>query len=134
VRSPIGYRRFAMEVVLDAGWSVTLPGSFVGAWQDDGARYLATDGARVVEVATVETTEHDPAKLIDAIAARHPVIELAADGARHARAEAYDEDDVHIVHGLVAAAPHVAIVTCKGKLSDEAWGLATWRSLRNTAP
>jgi hypothetical protein len=35
------------------------------------------------------------------------------------------------VHGLVAQAPHVAILTCKGKRSDEAWALATWRSLRN---
>jgi len=130
--STIGYRRYAMEVALEDGWSITLPGSFVGAWQDDGARYLATDGARVVEVTTVETPGHDSATLIDAVAAHHLVVELAADGGRHARAEAYDEDDVHIVHGLVAVAPHVAIVTCKGKRSDEAWALATWRSLRNT--
>jgi hypothetical protein len=130
--SVIGYRRFAMEVTLDAGWSITLPGSFVGAWRDDGARYWATDGARVVEVTHLETTERDSAKLLDAAPTLHPVIEQAARGARHARVEAYDEDDVHVIHGVVAIAPHVAIVTCKGAASDEAWALATWRSLRHT--
>ena len=127
----IGYRRFAMEVRLDAGWSITLPGAFIGAWQDGGARYVATDGARVVEVTHLETSEPDSATLLDATPARHPVIELAVTGGRHARAEAYDEGDAHVVHGLVAVAPHAATVTCTGAASDEAWALATWRSLRN---
>jgi hypothetical protein len=130
----IGYRRFDMDVELDGGWSITLPGSFVGARasdDDDGERYWATDGARVVELTSLETTEHDSAKLLGVAPARHPVIAETADGARHARAEAYDEDDVHIVHGLVAVAPHVAILTCKGTSRDEAWALATWRSLRH---
>jgi hypothetical protein len=123
----IGYRRFDMDVEL-AGWWITLPGSFVGAWEDE--RYWATDGERAIELSTVETTEPDSAKLLGVAAPRHPVIERIADGARHGRAEAYDEDGVHIVHGLVAIAPHVAILTCKGKPGDEAWALATWRSLR----
>jgi len=33
----------------------------------------------------------------------------------------------------VFQAPHVAILTCKGKPTDDAWALATWRSLRNDA-
>lgn len=127
----IGYRRFDMEVELGGGWSITLPGSFVGAYEDDGARYWATDGARVVEVISLETTEDDSQVLLDVAPARHPVIEQLADGTRRGRAEAYDEDDVHIVHGLVAVAPHVAILTCKGTVRDEAWALATWRTLRN---
>ena len=127
----IGYRRFDMDVELDGGWSVTLPGAFVGRWEDDGERYWATDGERVIELRSLETTEQDSAKLLDVAPARHPVIERIADGTRHGRAEAYDEDDVHIVHGLMASAPHVAILTCKGKPSDQAWALATWRSLRN---
>ena len=129
----IGYRRFDMVVALDAGWSITLPGAFVGAWEDAGQRYWATDGARVVEVTMLETTETDSAKLLEVAPPRHAVIERAAVGTRHARAETYREDDVHIVHGLVAVAPHVAIVTCKGRADDEPWALATWRSLRNAA-
>jgi hypothetical protein len=37
---------------------------------------------------------------------------------------------VRVVVGLVIDAPHVAIVTCKVAPADEAWALATWRSLR----
>lgn len=129
--SVIGYRRFDMDVELDGEWSITLPGSFVGAWDDAGERYWATDGARTVELINLETTEHDSATLLAVAPPRHPVIAEVADGARHARAEAYDEDDVHIVHGLVAVAPHVVILTCKGTPRDEAWALATWRSLRH---
>jgi hypothetical protein len=125
----IGYRR--LDMVLDvAGWSLTLPGNFVGRWEDDGERYWATDGRRVVELAQFETTEHDPDRLIDVAPPLHPVIERIADGARRGRAEAYDEDAVRILHGLVAVAPHVAILTCKGAAHDEPWALATWRGLR----
>jgi hypothetical protein len=127
----IGYRRFAMDVEIVDGWSMTLPGGFVGAWEDDHDRYWATDGARVVELTSLETTEHDSAKLLDVAPALHPVIDRSIEGTRCARAEVYDEDDVHIVHGLVAVAPYVAILTCKGGAADEAWALATWRSLRH---
>ena len=110
---------------------VTLPGAFVGAWEDDGARYWATDGERVVELISFETSGLDSAALLEVAPARHPVIERLADGARHGRAEVYDEADVHIVHGLVAVAPHVAILTCKSAQPDHGWALAMWRSLRN---
>jgi hypothetical protein len=128
----IGYRRFDMELALDGGWSITLPGAFVGAWEDDGARYWATDGARVIELTCLETTEQDSRALLAVAPERHPVIARLADGDRHGRAEVYDEDDVHIVHGLVAIAPRVAILTCKGRARDQPWALATWRSLRAT--
>ncbi|HEX3479159.1 MAG TPA: hypothetical protein VHT91_29245, partial [Kofleriaceae bacterium] len=108
----------------------TLPGNFAGRWEVDGDRYWATDGQRAVELHRFETTEHDPDKLIDAAPPLHPVIERIADGAHRGRAEAHDEDAIRIVHGLVAVAPHVAIVTCKGAARDEPWALATWRSLR----
>jgi hypothetical protein len=127
----IGYRRFDMEVALDDGWSITLPGAFVGSWEDDGARYWATDGARVVEITLLATTQHDSRALLAIAPERHPVIARLADGPRHGRAEAYDDGDVHIVHGLVAIAPHVAILTCKTPPRDEPWALATWRSLRH---
>ena len=108
---------------------MTLPGNFVGRWEDDGDRYWATDGQRAVELQPFETAEHDPDKLID-VAPLHPVIERMSDGGRRGRAEAHDEDAIRIVHGLVVVAPHVAIVTCKGAARDEPWALATWRSLR----
>jgi hypothetical protein len=84
----------------------------------------------MVELAQFETTEGDPDKLIDVAPPLHPVVERLSDGARRGRAEAYDEDAVHIVHGLIAVAPHMAILTCKGTARDEPWALATWRSLR----
>ena len=68
-------------------------------------------------------------ELLD-VAPLHPVIERLSDGDRRGRAEAYDTDGVHVVHGLVASAPHVAILTCKGAERDQPWALATWRSLR----
>jgi hypothetical protein len=125
----IGYRRFDMVVDLGS-WSITLPGGFVGAWEEDGARYWATDGDRVLELTTLETTERDSDKLLDVAPPLHPVIERLSDGGRRGRAEAYDADGVHVVHGLVASAPHVAILTCKGAERDQPWALATWRSLR----
>jgi hypothetical protein len=123
----LGYRRYDMDLEL-AGWSITLPGAFVGGFEDD--RYWATDGRRAIELHTLETTEADSAKLLAVAPTLHPVIERIAEPGRHGRVEAHQEDDVHIVHGLVAIAPRVAILTCKGAARDQAWALAAWRSLR----
>src|SRR5206468_1808072 len=46
---PVGYRRHDLVLDLSGGWRVRLPGSFVGKWEDDGARYWATDGDRAIE-------------------------------------------------------------------------------------
>lgn len=134
----IGYRRFDMVVDVGGGWSVELPGAFVGRWEDGGERYWATDGRRVVEIERFETADGDADWLVEAAPPLHPVIDRFADGARRGRAEADAEvgaeagaaDDVRVVHGMVAVAPHVAIVTCRGAAADRAWALATWRSLR----
>lgn len=129
----IGYRRHPMEVELTGGWTIELGGAFVGHWEDEDARWWATDGDRVVEFSSLTAgTETDSAKLLAVAPEHHPVIDRIADDTRCGRAEAYDDDDVHVVHGLMAAAPHVAIMTCKGTPADEAWALATWRSLRIT--
>ncbi len=128
----IGYRRHLIEVELNGGWSFDLGGGFVGRWEDDGAQWWATDGDRVVEFTSLTADgELDSQKLLEVAPALHPVIGQIAEGEYRGRAEAYDEDDVHVVHGLVTRAPHVAILTCKGRPSDEEWALATWRSLRN---
>lgn len=127
----IGYRRHPMEIELSGGWTIELAGAFVGRWEDDDMRWWATDGDRVVEFSSLTAdNETDSAKLLAIAPERHPVIERVTDGARCGRAEAYDDEGVHIVHGLMAAAPNVAIMTCKGTPADEAWALATWRSLR----
>jgi hypothetical protein len=127
----IGYRRYDIEVEISGGWIMRLGGAFVGAWEDDGERYWATNGDRAVELTTLTANdETDSQRLLDVAPERHPVIERITEGDYRGRAEAYDEDDVHIVHGLVTRAPHVAIITCKGTAADEAWALATWRSLR----
>lgn len=125
----LGYRRHPISVELDAGWRFVLGGSFVGSWEDD--RYWATDGDHLVEVTCLSTSgEHDSATLLAVAPEKHPVIERIDEAERCGRAEVYDEGDVHIVHGLMAGTPEVAIMTCKGPRADEAWALATWRSLR----
>jgi hypothetical protein len=132
-RAPtIGYRRYDIDVELTGGWVARLPGAFVGTWQDDGARYWATDGARSVEFTSLTADDDLTSEALLAVAApRHPVIEQLSESGRVGRAEVYDEDHVRIVIGLVAAAPHVAILTCKGKPADQAWALAMWRGLRH---
>ena len=131
----IGYRRHPMDIELSGGWSIELGGAFVGHWEDDDARWWATDGERVVEFSSLTAPdEHDSAKLLAVAPERHPVLERIADDTRCGRAEAYDDDDgVRILCGLMTTAPHVAILTCKGTAADEPWMLATWRSLRLTA-
>lgn len=128
----VGYRRYPMDVELSGGWSLELPGAFVGAWEDDGARYWATDGDRVVEFTSLcANTAQDSQQLLDIAPETHVVLERVSEETRCGRAEAYDEGDVHVVHGLMTAAPEIAILTCKGTQADEPWALATWRSLRN---
>jgi len=127
--APIGYRRYPLDVELSGGWTVTLPGAFVGGWMDDGARYWATDGDRVVEFTSMTAHEaKDSDELLAVAPERHPVIARLSEGTRRGRAEAYDEGDMHVVIGLSTDAPHVGILTCKG--ADDAWALAIWRTLR----
>jgi hypothetical protein len=129
----IGYRRFPMEVELSGGWAIELPGAFVGSWEDDGERYWATDGDRMIEFSSVTVAdEHSSEALLQVAPEKHPVIARVHDEARRGRAEAYDDGEVHIVHGIMTAAPNVAILTCKGSVADEAWALATFHSLRNS--
>ena len=129
---PVGYRRYPMEIELSGGWTIVLPGGFAGQWEDDEASWWATDGERLVEFTSLTVPDDTDSEQLLAVAAeRYPVVERITIGPVRGRAEATDADGVHVVHGLVAHAPHVAIVTCKGKPADHAWALATWRSLRN---
>lgn len=124
----IGYRRHAIDVEVDA-WTLELPGSFVGSFEDE--RYIATDGDRLLELSTLAASgEHDAQALLDIAPAKHEVIARVVEDDRRGRAEAYTDDDVHIVHGLMAVAPEVAILTCKSRQADRAWALAAWQSLR----
>jgi hypothetical protein len=123
-----GYRRHPMLVELGA-WTLELPGSFVGAWEDE--RYWATDGARMLELDVITTDgSKNTEQLLDLAPPKHPVIATLADERRRGRVEAYADGPLHIVHGLVTSSPEVAILTCKGEPADEPWALATWRSLR----
>ena len=127
--SPIGYRRHDLDVELSGDWFVTLPGSMVGHWEDDHSRYWATDGERVVEFTSLTAdAEHDSDKLIEVAPEKHEVIARYSEGSQRGRAEAFVEEDVPIVVGLMVNAPNIAILTCKG--GDREWALATWRSLR----
>jgi hypothetical protein len=130
-KGSIGYRRLDMEIALSGGWIVQVPGGFAGRWDEEDGRYLASDGERAIEFTSLTAEgETDSAKLLAVAPESHQIIDRFVDGDRHGRAEASDEDDFHIVHGLVAHAPHVAILTLKGRKSDEAWALNTWRTLR----
>lgn len=127
----IGYRRYDLDVDLSGGWTVRLAGGFVGKWEDDGARYWATDGERAIEFQSMTADDAGDSDALLGVAPEvHPVIERFAEGSRRGRAEAYTDGDVRIVIGLVADAPHVGILTCKGEPRDDAWALATWKSLR----
>jgi hypothetical protein len=129
----IGYRRYTMDIEVSGGWILELGGNYVGHWDDDGERWWATDGERVVELTSLTAPdETDSQRLLDVAAPVNPVVERIAEPRRCGRAEVYDDGNLHVIHGLMACAPHVAILTCKGEKSDEAWALATWRSLRNT--
>lgn len=128
--APIGYRRHDLDVELSGSWTVTLPGSMAGNWEDDGARYWATDGDRVVEFTSfTDDGSRTSEQLLAMAPEQHAVIARRHDGDVLGRAEAYDDGEVHVVVGLVASAPNVGILTCKG--ADDTWALATWRSLRS---
>ena len=131
----VGYRRYDLDVDLSGGWTVRLGGGFVGKWEDDGARYWATDGERAIEFQSLTADAGtDSESLLGAAPEVHPVLERLADNARprRGRAEAYTDGDIRIVIGLVTDAPHVGILTCKAGPRDDAWALATWKSLRRS--
>src|SRR5262249_23897423 len=108
---------------------IVIPGSLVGRWEDDGAKFWATDGDRLIEFSslTVED-ERDSAKLLAVAPEHHEVVERIAESDRHGRAEAYEENGTPILIGLMSHSPHVGILTCKGGTRE--WALATWRSVR----
>lgn len=132
--SRIGYRRYDLEADLSGGWSVVMPGSFLSGWEDDGARFIATDGERAIEVQTLTAGgETDSAKLLAVAPEKFPVVgRIDADGYA-GRAEATTHDDVRVVHGLVVKAPEIAIVTLRCAVDEEAWALDVWRSMRHRA-
>jgi hypothetical protein len=128
-RASLGYRRHDLDVELSGGWVVTQPGAMVGHWEDDGERYWATDGDRLIEFSSLTAPgETDSARLLAVAPEQHEVIARHEAGTLRGRAEAFDDNAVHVVVGLMAQAPHVGILTCRG--GTEAWALATWRSLR----
>lgn len=127
----LGYRRHDLEVELSGGWQVLLPGSLVGHWEDDGAKYWATDGDRAIEFSSLTAKdETDSAKLLAVAPEHHEVVERLVEDSRHGRAEAFEDGGVPVVIGIMCSAPHVGILTCKGGTRD--WALATWRSLRQS--
>jgi hypothetical protein len=124
----IGYRRHMLELEVGA-WTLELPGAFVGSFEEE--RYIATDGDRLVELSTLTAGgEHDAQALLDIAPAKHEVVAHVTEDDRRGRAEAYADEEIHIVHGLMAVAPEVAILTCKSTQPDRAWALAAWKSLR----
>jgi hypothetical protein len=124
----IGYRRFALEVAVDA-WRLDVPGSFVA--NDEEEKYWATDGDRLVELVTITTDgAQSSQQLLDVAPEHHPVVERLDDSGRHGRAEIEADGDVKVLHGIMASTPHVALLTCKTNTGDIEWARDVWRSLR----
>ena len=75
----------------------------VGSVQSSVARNLAL-------LREVLVGPHDAAEvvLLEIAPEKHPVVARISDDHRCGRAEAYDEGEVHIVHGLMTAAPEIA--------------------------
>ena len=133
-RATIGYRRYDMEVDLSGGWTAVLPGAFLGGWDDGGERFVATDGKRGFDFTSLTADgELDCDRLLAVAPEKHAVAERFADDTRRGRVEMSTEGELRVVHGLMAAAPHVAIATIRCKPADEAWALAAWRSLQRSA-
>ena len=129
--STIGYRRYDLDAELSGGWHVTMPGAMVGHWEDEGARYWATDGDRLIEFTSLTAEgEGDSDKLLAVAPEVHPVVERLSNGDLRGRAEAFTDEDVHVLIGLVAHAPHVGILTCKSSDPDDSWARTMWKSLR----
>lgn len=127
-RPTIGYRRFVQRVEVDA-WKLELPGNFVAHEEED--RYWATDGDRLIELITITTKgDQTSEQLLDVAPPKHPIVERLDEGARRGRAEAHQSEGLHIVTGIMAATPEVAILTCKSTRDDMAWAHEAWRSLR----
>ncbi len=125
----LGYRRADLDVELSGGWWVCQPGSMVSHWEDDGAKYWATDGDRAIEFSSLTAPdEQDSAKLLAVAPERYEVIERLVEDRRHGRVEVFEDKGVPVAICLMTDAPHVGILTCKGGTRE--WALATWRSLR----
>ena len=130
-KSTFGYRRYPLDVELSGGWHVTMPGAMVGHWEDDGARYWATDGDYMIEFSSLTAEgETDSDKLLAVAPEAHPVVERISTGELRGRAETFVDGDVHVLIGLVAEAPHVGILTCKSNTADDTWARTMWKSLR----
>jgi len=128
-KAVLGYRRHDIEIELSGGWHVVIPGAFAGHWEDEGAKYWATDGDRMIEFSSLTANdETDSAKLLAVAPEKYEVIDRLVDENRHGRAEGFVEDETPILIGLMCQAPHVGILTCKGGTRE--WALATWRSLQ----
>ncbi|CAN5792575.1 hypothetical protein BH11MYX2_BH11MYX2_16960 [soil metagenome] len=124
----IGYRRFALEVEVDA-WRLDVPGCFVANDEED--KYWATDGDRLVELVTITTDgAQSSQELLDVAPEKHPVVERIDDSARRGRVEIQADGDVKVLHGIMASTPHVALLTCKTNTGDIEWARDVWRSLR----
>jgi hypothetical protein len=74
--------------------------------------------------------ETDSDKLLAVAPEAHPVVERISTGDLRGRAETFVDDDVHVLIGLVAQAPHVGILTCKSNAADDTWARTMWKSLR----
>lgn len=128
-RARIGYRHHAVWTGRDA-WTMALPGTFVAHHEADSDRWWATDRERVVELLVYEIPDKSSEALLAIAPAATTVLATEVSGTRHARADATTASGIHSVIGIVADAPHVAILTCRSEHADPAWALALWRSLR----
>jgi len=143
--TPIGYRRHPVRVLLDAGWSIEVPGSFAREWDAD-RNWTAWDHTRTVWFRRVGFTKLDgsaptPAEAFEV--GRHslpegePVTELHTGDTTGAAMFGIADDEGRTVwrlSGIAGAGDQLAVcnVYCESA-DDRDWAVATWLSLRHAA-
>lgn len=140
----IGYRRFPVRVLLDAGWSVAIPGDFAREW-DQERNWTAWNATRTVWFRRVGFTKPDgtaptPGEVLDVGRRSLPEGEtlpaLDSGGVRGAAVFGSTTEDGRTVwrlSGVAGADGQLAVCNVYSESeTDRTWAVQTWESLRHS--
>ncbi|MDY3561311.1 hypothetical protein R5W23_002588 [Gemmata sp. JC673] len=139
----IGYRRYAVRVQLDGGWSVEVPGELLRERNHDRT-WTAWDGTRTVWFQALRFTKKDGAQPTAAETAEvgrkslpegEPLPPLDRDGLRGEAVFGVVEEDgrrLWRLSGVTGAPGELAVCNVYvGSETDRDWAVHTWLSLRH---
>lgn len=139
----IGYRRFPVRVMLDAGWSVEVPGDFAQEWDED-RNWTAWNATRTVWFRRVGFTKPDgseptPNEVLElgqrSLPEGEMLTPLDAGGVRGAAVYGPVEEDGRTVwrlSGVAGASGQLAVCNVYSESdTDRDWAVHTWQSLRH---